>query len=95
MTTPKKQTEVNITAQELRNICDQFKVNDNDDDTTYAIKKAMEKLEKSDFIIYCLYLELGTKTDVGKILGISRVSASRIIKQIESHIKELINYDLH
>lgn len=90
MTTQRKQTDINITAQELRNICGQFKVNDNDDDTTYAIKKAMEKLDKSDFIIYCLYLELETKTDVGKVLGISRVSASRIIKAIESHIKDLI-----
>lgn len=91
MTTQKRQIDIKITSEELRNICNQFKVNDNDDDTTYAIKKAMEKLEQSDFIIYCLYLELGTKTDVGKVLGISRVSASRIIKSIEGHIKQFLN----
>ena len=95
-TKPKKQPiEFNITAQEIRNICSQYDFNEDskltDDDRSYAIKKAMSKLDRSDYVIYCLYLELGTKTDVAHLLGISRISATRIIKQIEEHIKELVN----
>jgi DNA-directed RNA polymerase specialized sigma subunit len=95
-TKPKKQPiEFNITAQEIRNICSQYDFNEDskliDDDRSYSIKKAMSKLDRSDFVIYCLYLELGTKTDVAHLLGISRISATRIIKNIENEIKQKIN----
>lgn len=92
MSTKKHPTDVNITAKELRNICGQYEFNEDcsfiDTDDSYMIKKAMSKLEKSDFIIYCLYLELGTKTAVSEILGISRISTTRIIKNIEEEIKK-------
>lgn len=97
MTTKKQPIELNITAQEIRNICSQYTFNEDckltDDDRSYSIKKAMDKLEKSDFIIYCLFMELGTKTQVAEVLGISRISATRIIKGIETHIKEIISDD--
>ena len=95
MTTNKQATEIKITSSEIRNICSQYEFNENskliDDDRSYSIKKAMDKLEKSDFIIYCLFMELGTKTEVAEVLGISRISATRNIKQIEEHIRELVN----
>lgn len=95
MTTKKQPIELKITSQEIRNICSQYKFTEDskliDDDRSYSIKKAMDKLEKSDFIIYCLFMELGTKTEVAEVLGISRISATRIIKQIENHIRELVN----
>lgn len=88
----KQPTNIKITAQELRNICSQYEFNEDtkltDDDDTYMIKRAMTKLDKSDFIIYCLYLELETKTAVAEVLGISRISATRIIKNIENEIKK-------
>lgn len=97
MTTKKQPIELKITSQEIRNICSQYKFTEDskliDDDRSYSIKKAMDKLEKSDFIIYCLFMELGTKTEVAEVLGISRISATRIIKGIEEHIKEIIKHD--
>lgn len=97
MTTKKQATEIKITSSEIRNICSQYEFNENskliDDDRSYSIKKAMNKLEKSDFIIYCLFMEFGTKTEVADVLGISRISATRLIKGIEEHIKEIIKHD--
>lgn len=95
----KQQIGIKITPQEIRNICSQYEFKEDckltDTDESYSIKKAMSKLEKSDFIIYCLYLELGTKTAVAEILGISRISTTRILKQIEEHIKQLVSNDIH
>lgn len=93
----RKPIEIKITSQELRNICSQFELNKDsifsDDDRSYSIKKAMSKLEKSDFIIYSLYLELESKTAVAEVLGLSRISTTRIIKQIENHIREIMEKD--
>lgn len=95
MTTKKRQIDLNITAREIKNICSLYEFNEDskliDDDRSYSIKKAMSELEKSDYVIYCLFLELGTKTDVARVLGISRISASRIIKNIETEIKNKIH----
>lgn len=97
MTTKKQPIELKITSQEIRNICEQYAFNEDtrlkDTDESYAVKKAMSKLEKSDFIIYCLFLELETKTAVAEVLGLSRISTTRIIKQIENHIKEIVRND--
>lgn len=97
MNTRKKPIEVNITSSEIRNICSQYEFNEDtrltDTDESYSIKKAMSKLDKSDFIIYCLYMEFETKTAVAEVLGLSRISTTRIIKQIENHIKKLIEDD--
>lgn len=98
MTTKKQpKIELKITSQEIRNICEQYAFNEDtklkDTDESYAVKKAMSKLDKSDFIIYCLFLELETKTAVAEVLGLSRISTTRIIKQIENHIKEIVRND--
>lgn len=97
MTTRKQPIELKITSQEIRNICEQYAFNEDtrlkDTDESYAVKKAMSKLDKSDFIIYCLFLELETKTAVAEVLGLSRISTTRIIKQIENHIKEIVRND--
>ena len=87
--------KLKISPQEVKNIVSQYDINDNDTDESYAIKQAMNKLELSDKIIYCLYMELGTKTAVADVLGISRISTTRIIKQIEDHIKQLVSNDIH
>lgn len=95
--TTKKPMEIKITAKEIKNICSQYEFNEDckmkDDDKSYSIKKAMSKLDKSDFIIYCLYMDLETKTKVAEVLGISRISTIRIIKNIENEIKEIIDAD--
>lgn len=97
MTTRKQPIELKITSQEIRNICEQYAFNEDtrmkDTDESYEVKKAMSKLDKSDFIIYCLFLELETKTAVAEVLGLSRISTTRIIRQIENHIKEIVRND--
>lgn len=91
----KQQTDIKISATEIKNIVQSYEIDtiNSDDDRTYSIKKALEKIEVSDKIIYLLYLELGTKTAVAEVLGISRISATRIIKRIENNIKELVKDD--
>lgn len=92
----KQQTDIKISAAEIKNIVQSYEIDtiNSDDDRTYSIKKALEKIEVSDKIIYLLYLELGTKTAVAEVLGISRISATRIIKRIENDIKELVNKEM-
>lgn len=91
----KQQTDIKISAAEIKNIVQSYEIDtiNSDDDRTFSIKKALEKIEVSDKIIYLLYLELGTKTAVAEVLGISRISATRIIKRIENDIKELVKDD--
>lgn len=91
----KQQTDIKISAAEIKNIVQSYEIDtiNSDDDRTYSIKKALEKIEVSDKIIYLLYLELGTKTAVAEVLGISRISATRIIKRIENDIKEIVRND--
>lgn len=92
--TTRKQQKIKISPQEVKNIVSQYEINENDTDETYAIKNAMNKIELSDKIIYCLYLELETKTSLSDVLGISRISTTRIIKNIENEIREIVNKSL-
>lgn len=91
-----QRNSLNISAKEIKNIVKSYEIETvfSDDDRSYYIKEALNCMETSDKIIYLLYLELGTKTDVAKLLGISRISASRIIKNIEAQIKEIVNKKL-
>lgn len=90
-TSKTKQTpQLKINAKELKNILEQYEPNLDDTDETYTIKKALNKLDRADKIIYCIYLEVGTKTQTANILGISRISCAKIIKEIESKIKSIV-----
>lgn len=90
-----KKTEnlvIKISAEEIRNIVNSYEPDQlTDSEEGYNTKMAMKELDQADRIIYCLYLELGTKTAVAEVLGISRISTTRIIKQIETEIRNKLN----
>lgn len=93
-TKEKEQTTIDISKNELKNIMDQFKpdiVRDNDEFFKY--KNAMEKLDKSDQIIFCLYAELQSERKVAELLGVSRSPIHKILTKIRQQILEYYDND--
>ena len=86
--------EIKITAAELKKICDEYKYNpeehllidEDEDERPYLIKKALSELEKSDYIIFCLYMEFKSERKVANILGCSRTPVHNSIKKIKEQI---------
>lgn len=71
---------IKITAKELRAICKEYEydkeahlmLDEGEDERPFLIKRAMTHLEKSDFIIFCLYMEYKSERKVAQLLGCSR-----------------------
>lgn len=71
---------LNITAKELKAICKEYEYNEQEhlmldegeDERPHLIKKAMTNLDKSDYIIFCLYMEYKSERKVASLLGCSR-----------------------
>lgn len=88
-TKEKEQTTIDISKNELKNIMDQFKPDIvRDDDEFFKYKNAMEKLDKSDQIIFCLYAELQSERKVAELLGVSRSPIHKILTKIRQQILE-------
>lgn len=93
----KKPIDIKLTPNEVKNICEQFTIDENsivyDTDNEYAIKKAMESLSKSDWIILCLYAELQSERKLAELLGVSRTPIGRELSRIKNIIKEKLKED--
>lgn len=69
---------IKIKPSELRAICKEYEYDeeahllDEGDERPHLIKKAMTKLDKSDYIIFCLYMEYKSERKVASLLGCSR-----------------------
>lgn len=90
--------EPQVNPKEVRAICAEYEFNEEqalfeDDARVYAIKKALSKLEKGDYIIFCLYMELQSKRKVAKQLGVSYSTMKKTIRRIKSDIMKLILED--
>ena len=90
--------EPQVNPKEVKAICKEYEFNEEqalfeDDARVYAIKKALSKLEKGDYIIFCLYMELQSKRKVAKQLGVSYSTMKKTIKRIKSDIMKLILED--
>lgn len=90
--------EPQVNPKEVRAICKEYEFDEEhslfeDDKRVYAIKKAMSKLEKGDYIIFCLYMELQSKRKVAKQLGVSYSTMKKTIKRIKKEIMELMLQD--
>ena len=90
--------EPQVNPKEVKAICAEYEFNEDtalweDDARVYAIKKALSKLEKGDYIIFCLYMELQSKRKVAKQLGVSYSTMKKTIKRIKSNIMKLILED--
>ena len=83
----KQQISIKLTPNEVKNICEQFTINENskvyDSENEYNMKKAMESLDKSDWIIMCLYAELQSERKLAEILGVSRTPIGKELKRIK------------
>lgn len=55
-------------------------------DKEWETIRALNKVNKSDFIIYCLYLNYGSARRVGKLLGTSHAPVTRVLRRVEDDI---------
>lgn len=55
-------------------------------DKEWETIRALNKVNKSDFIIYCLYLNYGSARRVGKLLGTSHAPVTRVLRRVEDEI---------
>lgn len=89
-------SNINITAKELRAICKEYEYDaeahllSEDDERPFLIKKAMSKLDKSDYIIFCLYMEYKSERKVAQLLGCSRTPLHNNIVKTKEQIKSYL-----
>ena len=92
-----KAKTINITQKEVKNICEQFSISDDyivkDTDECLKMKKAMARLDRSDFVIMSLYAELQSERALASILGVSRTPINHELKRIRKQIIEYMNED--
>lgn len=87
---------INITAKELKAICKEYEYDaeahllSEDDERPFLIKKAMSKLDKSDYIIFCLYMEYKSERKVAQLLGCSRTPLHNNIVKTKEQIKNYL-----
>jgi hypothetical protein len=87
---------INITTKEIKAICAEYEYNkhahmmidEGEDERPFLIKKAMQKLDKADYIIFCLYLEYKSERKVAQLLGCSRTPLHNCIIKTKQQIKE-------
>lgn len=90
--------EPQVNPKEVRAICKEYEFNEEEaifeeDKRVYAIKKALSKLEKGDYVIFCLYMELQSKRKVAKQLGVSYSTMKKTIRRIKNDITRLMLED--
>ena len=93
----KKIDSIDITAKELKAICKEYEYDeeahmllDEGEDERPHLIKAMSKLEKSDFIIFCLYMEYKSERKVASVLHCSRTPIHNELVKITQRIKKLL-----
>lgn len=90
----KEKEKINIDPKELKAICKEYEydpdIMNDEDERVHELKYALSLLDRSDFIIFCLYMELQSERKVADILGCSRTPVSRTLKRIKEQI--MTNY---
>lgn len=89
---------INITAKELKAICKEYEyseeahllLDEGEDERPHLIKKAMSLLEKSEYIIFCLYMEYRSERKVASILNCSRTPIHNELDKIKKKIIKLL-----
>ena len=87
-----------LTSRELKAIVAEYTYNEDErfsdellpepkrSDKEWETIRALNKVNKSDFIIYCLYLNYGSARRVGKLLGTSHAPVTRVLRRVEDEI---------
>lgn len=90
----KEPTTIQISGKELHNIMEQFKPDQlRDEESIYKYKQAINKLNKSDKIIFALYAELASERAVAELLGVSRSPIHKLLVKIRQQIMNYTNGD--
>lgn len=99
MTIEKTQT-IDISRDELRKITDEYRYDPEEefwdldgDDRVWKVKKAMSRLDISDYIIFCLYLELRSERKLAALLGMSRTPIHKYLVKVKTQIINYIEND--
>lgn len=83
----KEKDTIQIKPKEIRNIMEQFKPDIlTDSEEMYMLKQSMQKLQKSDQIIFALYAELESERKVADLLGVSRSPIHKALTKIKEEI---------
>lgn len=83
----KEKDTIQIKPKEIRNIMEQFKPDIlTDSEEMYMLKESMQKLQKSDQIIFALYAELESERKVADLLGVSRSPIHKALTKIKEEI---------
>lgn len=83
----KEKDTIQIKPKEIRNIMEQFKPDIlTDSEEMYILKESMQKLQKSDQIIFALYAELESERKVADLLGVSRSPIHKALTKIKEEI---------
>ena len=90
----REENDIKIDPKTLREILEDYEYVEDifteEDQKTRRIKKAMTTLDRSDYIILCLYTHLQSERKVASILGCSRTPVNRLLKKIREKVKEEI-----
>ena len=87
---------IKITAKELRAICKEYEydkqahlmLDEGEDERPFIIKKIMGTLDKSDYIIFCLYMEYKSERKVAQLLGCSRTPLHLLLTKVKEYIRK-------
>ena len=90
------ENEIRIDPKELKAICKEYEFDPDtalfeEDERVYDIKEALTKIDRADFIIFSLYMEMQSERKVAKQLGVSRTPINRAIKRIKQQIRDLMD----
>lgn len=87
----KKPRNIDNVKQDLKIALEQYQPDRlRDSEETYKLKEAIQKLPEVDKIIFLLYTELQSYTELSKVLGVSRSTCFWIIKRIREDLKEIL-----
>ena len=90
------ENEIRIDPKELKAICKEYEFDPDtalfeEDERVYQIKEALTKIDRADFILFSLYMEMQSERKVAKQLGVSRTPINRAIKRIKQQIRDLMD----
>lgn len=85
-----------VNPKEVKDICREYEFDREnaifeEDERVYEIKQALSKIDKADYIIWCLYMELQSERKVAKQLGVSRTPVNKAIKRIRQTVIEIMD----
>jgi DNA-directed RNA polymerase specialized sigma subunit len=83
--------KIDISPTELRAILKEYEYDPDimceDDERVIRIKRALQRLQDPDKILWCLYMDLGASRKVGKVLGVSHSTVLKEINRIKLEIR--------